>query len=142
MLSRFGSLANLVEREAALSCSTTSLATWRAACGGREQRLALLVVDGLAIDQWLVIRDALAAASPTLRMDESACLRVGADHDRRLAARRSSPVRFLFCLQTRWERLRRRRSTGDASGKTRTCRRFRSAIGGVWVPLVDLRSTI
>jgi hypothetical protein len=36
-----------------------------------EDRQALLVIDGLAIDQWLVIRDALATASPRLRMDES-----------------------------------------------------------------------
>jgi len=72
MLSRFGSLANLVERDGRpvmLHHVARYLAGRRAAAG--EERQALLVVDGLAIDQWLVIRDALATASPTLRMDES-----------------------------------------------------------------------
>src|SRR5262249_7495677 len=31
-----------------------------------------LVVDGLAIDQWLLIREALSRATPSLRMEESA----------------------------------------------------------------------
>lgn len=72
MLSRFGSLANLVERDGRpvmLHHIVRYLAARRAS---GEKRLALLVVDGLAIDQWLVIREALATSSPTLRMEESA----------------------------------------------------------------------
>lgn len=72
MLSRFGNLANLVERDGRpvmLHHVARYLAARRAPAG--EERQALLVIDGLAIDQWLVIRDALAKASPTLRMDES-----------------------------------------------------------------------
>jgi hypothetical protein len=37
-----------------------------------ESRLALIVVDGLAIDQWLVIREELVRSSPDLHMDETA----------------------------------------------------------------------
>lgn len=73
MLARFGSLANLVERDGRpvmLHHITRYLAARRTSA--QEQRLALLVVDGLAIDQWLIIRDALTATSPALRMEESA----------------------------------------------------------------------
>jgi hypothetical protein len=37
-----------------------------------ESRLALVVVDGLAIDQWLVIRAELLRSAPALRMEEAA----------------------------------------------------------------------
>jgi hypothetical protein len=72
MLSRFGNLANLVERDGRpvmLHHVAPYLVGRRTAAG--EERQALLVIDGLAIDQWLVIRDALSVADPTLRMDES-----------------------------------------------------------------------
>jgi hypothetical protein len=72
MLSRFGNLANLVERDGRpvmLHHVARYLVGRRAAA--QEDRQALLVIDGLAIDQWLVIRNALATASPALRMDES-----------------------------------------------------------------------
>lgn len=71
MLSRFGNLANLVERDGrpVMLHHVVQYMAGRRAAG--EDRQALLVVDGLAIDQWLVIRDALATAFPTLRMDES-----------------------------------------------------------------------
>jgi hypothetical protein len=73
MLSRFGSLANLVERDGRpvmLHHIARYLAERRTEVG--ESRLALLVVDGLAIDQWLVIRGELMRSAPTLRMEEAA----------------------------------------------------------------------
>ena len=39
---------------------------------GSEDKVALLVVDGLALDQWLVLRDVLADQQPCLRFLESA----------------------------------------------------------------------
>ena len=38
----------------------------------RTARIALIVVDGLAMDQWLVVRDALASKQPGLRFREQA----------------------------------------------------------------------
>lgn len=38
-----------------------------------EERVALLVFDGLAIDQWVHIREALAKRAPKLAFDEGAC---------------------------------------------------------------------
>jgi hypothetical protein len=38
-----------------------------------EDRIALLVFDGLAMDQWLQIRDYLAQRAPRFGFDESAC---------------------------------------------------------------------
>jgi hypothetical protein len=38
-----------------------------------EVKIALLVFDGLAIDQWVQIREALARRAPKLGFDESAC---------------------------------------------------------------------
>jgi hypothetical protein len=38
-----------------------------------EDRIALLVFDGLAMDQWLQIRDYLARTAPQFGFDESAC---------------------------------------------------------------------
>ena len=35
-----------------------------------EPRVALLIIDGLAIDQWLVIREVLTRTSTSLRMEE------------------------------------------------------------------------
>ena len=37
-----------------------------------EQKIALLVVDGLSVDQWLVARDALLSQQPTWQFDEHA----------------------------------------------------------------------
>src|SRR5262249_46266491 len=73
LLSRFGSLANLVERDGRpvmLHHVARCLAGRRSTA--QEKRIALLVVDGLSIDQWLIIREALAALSPSVRVDESA----------------------------------------------------------------------
>ena len=39
---------------------------------GSEDKVALLVVDGLALDQWLVLRDVLVARQPCLRFREGA----------------------------------------------------------------------
>ena len=39
---------------------------------GSEDKVALLVVDGLALDQWLVLRDVLADQQPCLRFHEGA----------------------------------------------------------------------
>ncbi len=72
MVSRFGGLANLVERDGRpvmLHHIVRHLADRRS---GGEARLALVVVDGLAIDQWLLIREELVRALPELRMDEAA----------------------------------------------------------------------
>lgn len=72
MVARFGSLASLVERDGRpvmLHHIARYLADRRAA---GESRVALVVVDGLAIDQWLLIREELVRASPALRMDETA----------------------------------------------------------------------
>jgi hypothetical protein len=41
--------------------------------GGGETKIALLVFDGLAVDQWVQIRESLAERSPTLAFDENAC---------------------------------------------------------------------
>jgi hypothetical protein len=41
--------------------------------GAGEDKVALLVFDGLALDQWVQIRESLLAAVPTMRFDESAC---------------------------------------------------------------------
>ena len=41
--------------------------------GDGEDRVALLVFDGLAMDQWVQIREYLATAIPGLSFDESAC---------------------------------------------------------------------
>jgi hypothetical protein len=38
-----------------------------------EERIALLVFDGLAMDQWFQIREHLAAREPNLIVDENAC---------------------------------------------------------------------
>lgn len=38
-----------------------------------EERIALLVFDGLAMDQWLQIREHLAARAPNLTVEENAC---------------------------------------------------------------------
>ncbi|AUH64068.1 BREX-3 system phosphatase PglZ [Paracoccus zhejiangensis] len=38
-----------------------------------EERIALLVFDGLAMDQWFQIREHLAARAPNLIVDENAC---------------------------------------------------------------------
>jgi hypothetical protein len=38
-----------------------------------EDKVALLVFDGLALDQWVQIRESLLAAVPTMRFDEGAC---------------------------------------------------------------------
>jgi hypothetical protein len=70
---RYGSLANLVERDGRpvmLHHVARYLADRRASAG--ESRLALLVVDGLAIDQWLVIRSELIRTAPALHMEEAA----------------------------------------------------------------------
>ena len=37
-----------------------------------QSRIALIVVDGLSLDQWLIVRDGLTAQCPTLRFRESA----------------------------------------------------------------------
>ena len=39
---------------------------------GPETRVALIVVDGLALDQWIVLREVLATQRPHLRFDEGA----------------------------------------------------------------------
>ena len=41
--------------------------------GAGETKIALLVFDGLAIDQWVQIREALARRAPKLAFDEGAC---------------------------------------------------------------------
>ena len=38
-----------------------------------ETKIALLVFDGLAVDQWIQIREALAKRAPTMGFDESTC---------------------------------------------------------------------
>jgi len=38
----------------------------------RDSKIALIVVDGLALDQWLVVRDALASCQPGFRFREQA----------------------------------------------------------------------
>jgi len=38
----------------------------------RKFKIALIVVDGLAMDQWLVVRDALASRQPGFRFREQA----------------------------------------------------------------------
>jgi hypothetical protein len=38
-----------------------------------EERIALLVFDGLAMDQWIQIREYLAERVPGFSVDESAC---------------------------------------------------------------------
>lgn len=41
--------------------------------GTGEEKIALIVFDGLAIDQWVQIREALAKREPRLTCDEAAC---------------------------------------------------------------------
>lgn len=41
--------------------------------GAGETKLALLVFDGLAIDDWIEIRERLAERVPTLAFDEGTC---------------------------------------------------------------------
>jgi hypothetical protein len=41
--------------------------------GAGEDKIALLVFDGLAIDQWVQIREALAKRAPRFSYDEAAC---------------------------------------------------------------------
>jgi hypothetical protein len=72
MLLRFATLANLVERDGRpvmVSHIPRYLASHRGESGGR---IALVVVDGLAIDQWLLLREKLLGTAPHLRMDEHA----------------------------------------------------------------------
>jgi len=40
---------------------------------GELNRIAVIVIDGLAIDQWIVIRNVLQTQLPGLQVDESAC---------------------------------------------------------------------
>lgn len=39
---------------------------------GTSERLALVIVDGLALDQWILVREALASQMPDLRLQEDA----------------------------------------------------------------------
>ena len=39
---------------------------------GRDQKVALVLIDGLALDQWVVVREALALQRPEFRFRESA----------------------------------------------------------------------
>ncbi|MEZ5488127.1 MAG: BREX-3 system phosphatase PglZ [Steroidobacteraceae bacterium] len=41
--------------------------------GAGEEKIALLVFDGLAIDQWVQIREAMAKHAPKIAFDEAAC---------------------------------------------------------------------
>ena len=40
--------------------------------GGRDRKVAVVLADGLALDQWMVLRDSLASQRPKLRFRESA----------------------------------------------------------------------
>jgi hypothetical protein len=70
MLEHFGSLANLVERDGGpvMLHHIARYLAMRYHAG--ERRLALIVVDGLAIDQWLLIREALTRMLPSSHMEE------------------------------------------------------------------------
>jgi len=72
MLARFGTLANLVERDqrpVMVHQISNYLRTRRGLSD--NGRVALIVIDGLAIDQWIVIRDEIVRKTPELRVDES-----------------------------------------------------------------------
>ena len=47
-------------------------------------KIALVVVDGLAFDQWIVLREQLSKQMPQRRFDEAGDLRVGADPNQRI----------------------------------------------------------
>ncbi len=72
MLARFGTLANLIERDQR-PVMVHQIINYMQACRGASGngRVALIVVDGLAIDQWIVIRDELVRQAPNLRTEES-----------------------------------------------------------------------
>lgn len=73
MISRFGSLASLVERDGR-PIMVHHIVRYLAQCrtATDRSRLAMIVVDGLAMDQWLVIREELERLAPSLRMEETA----------------------------------------------------------------------
>jgi hypothetical protein len=69
MLKRFGSLHNLPSAPPTMVHHIARhLAHQRAA---RNTKIALLVIDGLALDQWLALRDQIYAQRPTWQFDES-----------------------------------------------------------------------
>lgn len=66
---RFGSLYSLPPTPPVMVHHIARFLSGERGCGGK---VALVVVDGLAFDQWLVIRHELAAQRPAWRFDESA----------------------------------------------------------------------
>lgn len=70
MLARYGSLASLpyTERPVMVHHVSRHLAYQRAK--GLVGRVALLVIDGLSLDQWLIIRDFMREKHPAWRFEE------------------------------------------------------------------------
>jgi PglZ domain-containing protein len=69
MLKRFGSLHNLPSSPPAMVHHIArQLAHQRAAT---TERIALLVIDGLALDQWITLRDQISAQRPKWQFDEN-----------------------------------------------------------------------
>ena len=69
MLKRFGSLHNLPSSPPIMVHHIPRhLAHARAT---RTARIALIVIDGLALDQWMTLRDQISAQRPTWRFDEN-----------------------------------------------------------------------
>ena len=48
--------------------------------GAAHRKLALIVVDEIAIDQWIVLRNVLTEQRPQLRLREDAVFRLGANN--------------------------------------------------------------
>lgn len=70
-LDRYGSLHNLSPASPAMVHHVTRFLA-RNLQSGREEKAALVVVDGLALDQWVVLREALAGQLTGSTFDEGA----------------------------------------------------------------------
>lgn len=67
---RYGGLYSQPPLPVIVSHVPRALAALRSTNGGRK--IALIVMDGMAIDQWLVLRERLNSGRPDLRFDEAA----------------------------------------------------------------------
>ena len=68
---RYGSLVNLPPINPVMLHHLPRFLAHQVA-GDQKAKIALIVVDGLAMDQWLVVRDALISRQPALRFREQA----------------------------------------------------------------------
>ncbi len=100
----------------------------------RSAKIALLVVDGLALDQWLIVREALASRQPGFRFREQAVfawIPSLTSVSRQAAFAGKAPIRS--SSRTASRPLIRSRRCGRRSGPIKASRRTRSCTQRDWV---------